>query len=150
MSDKELVSREPGKISKELALSDMFQENGMGRLWTSLPDDGSRETVAKITNAMSEAVSLREYMGKVLEIENVLLHDVVLEGENGEDVPAVRVVLLDPEGNGYAAVSNGVISSLQLFMALAGPAPWRPPLKLVAREVNTRKGRRTIRLKMVE
>jgi hypothetical protein len=151
MSDnKELVSREPGEISKELSLSDIFQGNGMGRLWTTLPSDGSRSAAVVVENAMSDAESIRDHIGAVLEIENVLLHDVVIEGENGEDVPAVRAVLIDSKGQGYAAVSNGVISSLQTLMALCGPGPWNPPLKVVPREVKTRKGYRTLRLKLVE
>jgi hypothetical protein len=147
MSDnKELVSSE----SKELALSDMFHENGMSRLWTTLPNDGSRAAAVIVENAMSDAGSIRDHIGAVLEVENILLHDVVIEGESGEDIPAVRAVLIDSKGQGYAAVSNGVISSLQTLMALCGPGPWTPPLKVVPREVKTRKGYRTLRLKLVE
>lgn len=137
---------------KSLALipEDMFGGQGLGRLWTTIPNDGSRESAAKIANAMDEAESLRDHMGEVLEIENVLLHDVTLEGENGEEIPAVRTVLIGADGTCYAAVSNGVISSLQKIFALVGVGPWTPPLKVVAKEVNTRKGRRTLRLKLAE
>lgn len=141
-------------MSEEKALvaipEDMFGGHGPGRLWTTIPSDGSRENAAKIANAMDDAESLRDYMGQVLEIENVLLHDVVLEGENGEEIPAVRTVLIGADGTCYAAVSNGVISSLQKIFALVGVGPWTPPLKVVAKEVNTRKGRRTLRLKLAE
>lgn len=139
----------PDKDTSLMVAEEMFGA-GMGRVWTSIPNDGSRKSIAAISNAMDDAESLRDHLGEVLEIENILLHDVTIEREDGEDFPAVRAVLIGSDGTCYASVSSGVISSLQKILTLAGMAPWTPPLRLVAREVNTRKGRRTIRLRMLE
>ncbi|MED1518479.1 hypothetical protein P4U63_29235, partial [Bacillus paranthracis] len=64
-------------------------------------------------------------------------------------VDALRVVLLDKDGKGYHAVSQGVVSSIQKIISIVGPAPWTDePLKIVPYEVKTRKGFKTLTLQL--
>lgn len=107
---------------------------------TSFTDDGSRESKIKIYNAISNAEnSLSDHIGEVLEIEHMVAHPIELADEvTGKMVQAMRVVLVDVNGVGYHAVSNGVVSSLQKIIGIVGPAPWTPALQVVPKQVKTR------------
>lgn len=107
---------------------------------TSFTDDGSRESKIKIYNAISNAEnSLADHIGEILEIEHMVAHPIELADEvTGKMVQAMRVVLVDVNGVGYHAVSNGVVSSLQKIIGIVGPAPWTPALQVVPKQVKTR------------
>lgn len=66
----------------------------------------------------------------------MVAHAITLEDEQTkENVDALRVVLLDKDGKGYHAASQGVVSSIQKIISIA-PAPWTDePLKIVPYEV---------------
>lgn len=109
-----------------------------------------RETQIKVFNAINGAEnSLSDHLGEVLEIQDMVAHPITLQDEiTKEDVQAMRVVLLTPEGVGYHAVSGGVVSSLQKLIGVVGQAPWTPALKVVPVEQKTRKGFKTITLRL--
>ena len=118
----------------------------------SIPNDGSRAAAVAIYNAVNnKGESLADHKNEVLEIVNVAAHPVNLIDENtGELVEALRVVLIDKNGNNYDAVSQGIVSSLQKIFAIVGPAPYlEEPLKIKVIEQKTRKGFRTNTIELV-
>lgn len=118
----------------------------------SIPNDGSRAAAVAIYNAVNnKGESLADHKNEVLEIVNVAAHPVNLIDENtGELVEALRVVLIDKNGNNYDAVSQGIVSSLQKIFAIVGPAPYlEEPLKIKVVEQKTRKGFRTNTIELV-
>ena len=60
-----------------------------------------------------------------------------------------RIVLVEPNGDAYACVSDGVRKSLQLLMHYYGAPPWKPALKVKVEQVTTRRGFRTFILNPV-
>ncbi|HDR7311487.1 TPA: hypothetical protein QCX08_003995 [Bacillus cytotoxicus] len=118
--------------------------------FSSIQNDGSRESQIKIYNAVSDADnSLQDHVGEVIEITDMVAHTITLEDEvTKEDVEALRVVLIAKDGTAYHAISQGVVSSLQRIIAIVGQAPWNPSLKVVPVEKKTRKGYRTLTLKL--
>jgi hypothetical protein len=110
----------------------------------------NRETAVKVFNAINGAEnSLSDHLGEVLEITDMVAHTITLQDEiTKEDVKALRVVLLTKDGVGYHSVSQGVVSSLQKIISIVGTAPWNPALKIVPTEVKTRKGYKTLTLRL--
>lgn len=124
-------------------------ENTNQALFSSIKVE-DRATQIKVFNAINGAEnSLSDHLGEVLEIQDMVAHPITLQDEvTKEDVQAMRVVLLTADGVGYHAVSGGVVSSLQKLIGVVGQAPWTPALKVVPIEQKTRKGFKTITLRL--
>jgi len=97
--------------------------------------------------AVNDTVQLSEMLGKAaIKIVHVTVHLITLTGEDGTQSPARRTVLTDTKGVNYAAVSEGVIGSLQQLAAVFGNPPWEDGLAVKVIQNNTRHGFRVYRL----
>lgn len=121
-----------------------------GQVFFSSIQGEDRETKIKQYNAINGSENaISDHVGEVLEITDMVAHAITLEDEvTKEDVNALRVVLLDKDGNAYHAVSQGIVSSLQKIIGTVGQAPWTPALKMVPYEQKTRKGFKTLTMKL--
>jgi hypothetical protein len=141
----------PAIIKEDLVtdLNPSMFENTSAALFSSIKVE-DRATGVKVFNAINGAEnSLSDHLGEVIEIQDMVAHPITLQDEvTKEDVQAMRVVLLTPEGVGYHAVSGGVVSSLQKLIGVVGQAPWTPALKVVPVEQKTRKGFKTLTLRL--
>lgn len=116
-----------------------FEAGNNTAFYTSLKPDGTRETAIKIYNAISDTEQLRDHVNEVLNIVNVMAHPLeLLDEESGEITTAIRTILIDEDGTAYAAVSEGVRSSITRLVQICGQAPWEQPLRLTAVEKSTR------------
>lgn len=109
-----------------------------------------RESQVKLFNAINASENaLADHVGEVIEVKDMVAHVIELEDEQtNEKVKALRVVLVTPDGAGYHAVSQGVVSALTKIINVVGQGPWTPPLKVVPVEVKTRKGYRTLTIRL--
>lgn len=64
-----------------------------------------------------------------------------------ETFGAVRLVLIDTDGETLSFCSVGAVSSLDLIRAICGDGPWEHGLPIVCRREKTRAGRNIWRLK---
>lgn len=143
--------------SQDVAKADSFSpsvfENAASAevMFSSIVQDGSRETAIKQYSAVSDAENaISEHIGEVIEIEHMVAHSIKMQDDQtGETIEALRVVLITPEGEGYHSVAQGVVSSLQRIIGIVGQAPWTPALRVVPVEKKTRKGFKTLTLKLV-
>ncbi|KAA0817067.1 hypothetical protein EI975_21260 [Bacillus licheniformis] len=113
----------------------------------------TRADKIKVYNAVSNAEeSLSEHIGEVIEVTDMVAHPVTLMDEaTGEEIQAMRVVLLTADGVGYHSVSQGIVQSLQRIIALVGMGPWdKEPLKIVPKQVTTRRKFKTLTLQLVD
>lgn len=102
---------------------------------------------AFITQALArEAKSLDEMGSEVFLTQYYLAHVADLVDERGEVLYLPRVVLIGPELETLAFLSEGAIRSLDLIRSLCGQGPWRPPLPISVVPVTTRRKFRTYRL----
>jgi hypothetical protein len=69
--------------------------------------------------------------GKVWETAYYFAHPVQMTANDGEIVPALRVVLLQPDGRSIATVSPHIARSMGMILDTFGPGPWSPPLRLI-------------------
>ncbi|MED1164572.1 hypothetical protein, partial [Bacillus paranthracis] len=121
----------------------IFEAEGSKEVFFSSIQKTDRKSAVKMYNAINSSENaLSDHTGEVLQITDMVAHAITLEDEQTkENVDALRVVLLDKDGKGYHAVSQGVVSSIQKIISIVGPAPWTDePLKIVPYEVKTRKG----------
>ncbi|AUS18864.1 MULTISPECIES: hypothetical protein [Bacillus amyloliquefaciens group] len=127
-------------------------EQGTQQMFSTIQATDRKSSI-KLYNAVSNAEhSLSDHIGEVIEITDMVAHAVELEDEvTKETIQAMRVVLLTADGQGYHSVSQGVASSLQRIIGIVGHGPWTDePLKVVPKEVKTRRGFKTLTLALVD
>jgi hypothetical protein len=118
-------------------------------LFCSINNDGSAESKAKIYNAINDTdFTLRDCMGQVINVVDIVAHPITLLDDEGHEQDAMRVVLVDDAGHTYHTVANGIMSSLQKVFAIYGQPTYEPPVKMIPVEKKTRKGFRTLTLRL--
>jgi hypothetical protein len=151
-SEAVVIDNEVAVVKEDLVTNlspSMFENVGQALFSTIQGED--RATRIKVYNAISDSENaLDDHKGEILEITDFVAHPIELEDEvTKEMVQAMRVVLIDKNGVGYHAVSGGVVSSMQRIIGLVGQGPWTDePLKVVPVEKKTRKGFKTLTLKL--
>lgn len=134
--------------SGDIATKDMVAEllDGGMSAYSSLVDDGSRESKIDIYNAISNPdEKIADHINEVLEIVDVVAHPLTLvDEETGEVVEATRTVLIDKNNKCYEAVSGGIVSALsRIFQFVGRPdgGAWHSnPVKMKIVQVKTRNG----------
>lgn len=121
-------------------LLSQFEAGNNSAFFSSIQNPtGDRDLSIKIYNAISDTQQLREYINVPLSITDILAHPVsLLDEKTGEVTDAIRTILIDEEGTAYAAVSEGIRSSITRLVQIAGALPWTPSLKMVALQKPTR------------
>lgn len=124
-------------------------ENTQAAIFSTLKAE-TREEKIKLYNAVNNSdASLDDNKGKTLSITDMVAHPVELLDEvTGELVQGMRVVLIDEEGKGYHAISQGVVSSMTKIISIVGQGPWKPALHVIPTEQKTRKGFKTLTLQL--
>lgn len=154
---KEVKNEEVVTIENEVVVQDlvtnfspaMFEDTSSALFSTLKATD--RKSKIKLYNAISDSENaLDDHKGEVLEITDFVAHPIELQDEvTKEMVQAMRIVLIDKNGVGYHAVSGGVASSMQRIIGIVGQGPWTDePLEIVPVEKKTRKGYKTLTLKL--
>lgn len=129
----------------------IFEAEGGKDVFFSSIQTKDRKSAIKVYNAINSSENpLADHRGEVLHITDMVAHAITLEDDvTKENVDALRVVLVDKDGNAYHAISQGVVSSIQKIISIVGPAPWTDePLEIVPVEVKTRKGFKTLTLQL--
>ena len=103
----------------------------------------------KISHYMGrEDAKFGDILGEPLNLREVFMHPVVVNGENGR-VEATRIVLVDDEGVTYAGTAEGSVQGLTVLLQLFGPINrWPRAIPVVLSQVGTRAGRRTYTLEV--
>ena len=91
-----------------------LSESDNSMFYSSLKNDGSRESQVKLYSAINDSENaLADHLGAQIAITDMVAHSIELEDEiTKKTVQAIRVVVIDEEGNGYHAISEGVIFQL--------------------------------------
>lgn len=153
MSNQEnqvVVANQSPEAPHQVTVQDQFTGRNV-MLYSSIVDDGTREFKIKIYNAMNEDdAKLADQVNKTLEIQDLVAFPVEILTEDGELVNAMRMIFVTPEGETYASVATGVYSSIiQKIIGIVGPAPWTPPIKITTIQQPTRKGFKTLTIRLL-
>lgn len=128
----EVVAFNRGDIAGVDLLNDL--KNPGSKFYCSIVDDGTRASKVDIYNAVGGACEqLLDHEGKTLEIVDVAAHPIkVTDEKTGEIHEVLRTILIDKEGRGYQAVSEGVVGALQKIYSIIGAPSWKDePVKMV-------------------
>lgn len=83
----------------------------------------------RVLQAISDAEPMQEKLGQALAIVDlIILNTEVTDRNTGEVVPAQRTVIVQEDGTAVAAMSGGIIRSLNNLLAVYGePHTWTSP-----------------------
>lgn len=139
----------PVPQSAPVDLTAMF-EDVSSVFYSSIVPDGSRETAIKIYNAMNTTNGKVADLREPIIVTDIIAHTIkLLDEETGELTDTTRCVLITEDGKGYDCVAGGVVSSIQKIVGIVGRAPWQPGIKMMPREVRTRKGFKTLTIELM-
>ena len=100
------------------------------------------ESRLKTASAVSDSKPLREHLGEVIELANVVIQVIPMENEDTKELEDVtRVILIDKDGNSFHAISSVIFKDVQNLIGILGkPSSWPEPVSVAAKEDG--KGRR--------
>lgn len=102
-------------------------------------------------NMIGDAQRVEDYLGKPIDLVHVIMHKATVTAADGSEMEVLRTILVDKKGAGFAAVSQGVVSSLRLILgALDRRPPFDPPLKVQVEQKSTKGGRRVYKLRVLK
>ena len=124
--------------------------SGSRAMFATSFDTSDRAGQVKLIGAIGEAEPIDEYLGETINLVDYVAQIVEFVNEDGEMQEGVRIVLIDDEGKSYAAMSDGLMKSLQTFVSVMGsPATWPEPLPIKVVEVKSRRGFKFFTAKLV-
>lgn len=96
---------------------------------------------ARLFNAMNQPkYKVSDMINKKIKLKDVILMNVTMEGEDGEQDTGIRSVLIDADGNAYNATSNGIFSSLTNLYMIFGTLHFEEPLEIMISQIPTKRG----------
>ena len=123
------------EISKHKITTEI-QETG----FFSTVDATTMEGKKTLYKALNESMPLREHVGEVLSLKDVIVQEAEVTTEEGDVVTQPRTSLIAEDGTVYTATSNGVFSAVRNIIGIFGlPSTWDGPLKVVVEEKVTRR-----------
>lgn len=95
----------------------------------------------RLFNAMNQPkYKVSDMINKKIKLKDVILMNVIMEGEDGEQDTGIRSVLIDADGNAYNATSNGIFSSLTNLYMIFGTLHFEDPLEIMISQIPTKRG----------
>lgn len=95
----------------------------------------------RLFNAMNQPkYKVSDMINKKIKLKDVILMNVTMEGEDGEQDTGIRSVLIDVDGNAYNATSNGIFSSLTNLYMIFGTLHFEDPLEILISQIPTKRG----------
>lgn len=95
----------------------------------------------RLFNAMNQPkYKVSDMINKKIKLKDVILMNVTMEGEDGEQDNGIRSVLIDADGNAYNATSNGIFSSLTNLYMIFGTLHFEDPLEIMISQIPTKRG----------
>ena len=124
--------------------------NGEVSLYSSFKVESHADKLA-VLKALTDTVPLDEHLGEIINLQNVIVQAVEMNDEKtGELVTVPRTILIDADGTAYAAMSNGIMRSLEnVFGILGQPSEWPQPVAISVVEQKSRGGYKFFTMKMV-
>lgn len=95
----------------------------------------------RLFNAMNQPkYKVSDMINKKIKLKDVILMNVTMEGEDGEQDTGIRSVLIDADGNAYNTTSNGIFSSLTNLYMIFGTLHFEEPLEILISQIPTKRG----------
>lgn len=125
-----------------VSIGTIMNEQPGTMLCSIAPKQGDKEQAKIVYNAMNNPTyNLRDFVNKVIKVENVLIEiSDLLNEETGEIDRVPRTVLITPDGESYRATSKGVFNSIKNAYIALGEAPWEGGIDFEVKQVSVGRG----------
>lgn len=124
--------------------------NGGSLVVTTFEESGWDAKLATF-DAMTNALRVDENFGTVINLRNWVVQPVEMPKDDKDPSKgtalAPRIILIDEDGTSYAAISSGILKSLENLVGVFGkPAGWPGSIPVVVSEERGRSGYRYMTL----
>lgn len=94
------------------------------------------ESRLRTATAVSDSKPIREHLGEVIALVDVVIQVIPMENEDTKQLEDVtRVILIDAEGNSFHAISGVLFKDVQNLIGILGkPSSWPEPVSVAVRE----------------
>lgn len=96
----------------------------------------------KVADYINRDIVIKDVIAELIEVVKTDQNDEPVLDEYGEQVMETvpRVVLIDPEGEAYQAVSKGILNALKKAFGIFGAPTWEPGLIVTIKQVSVGRG----------
>lgn len=137
----DIVPSTPARADNSLIENRMAGLAGTRQMFATSFDTSDKAGQIKLLGAINDAEPIDEHLDEVINLTDFVAQVVEFVDEAGEMQEGIRVVIIDDEGNSYAAMSEGILKSLQTFVSVLGdPSGWEEPLPIKIVRVKSRRG----------
>lgn len=114
-------------------------------------EDSSWEARTATFDAMTNALRIDDNFGTVINLRNWVIQPVSMPVDEKDPSKGTqlspRIILIDEDGTAYAAISTGILTSLQNLAGVFGkPADWPSAIPVTVSEQKSRAGFRFMTL----
>ena len=106
-------------------------------------DTSTNDGKARLFNAMSKPDErIADHINEEVTISDLYAEMIdITDDKTGEITTAPRIIIIDPNGISYAAVSTGVYGDIKRILQIFGePSTWAAPIKVKVKQVPVKKG----------
>lgn len=98
----------------------------------------TKEDKARLFNIMnSPSERIADHINETIELKDIFMQTISTTNRStGEVQKSIRIVLIDVNGKGYQAVSNGIYSAVKTLCMIYGQPSWEEPIKIKFTQVN--------------
>lgn len=143
MSNNEMTRRTAADDVQALAA-------GQANLYSTITGD-SMEARLAILSAVTDSEPVIDHIGETFQLRHVIVQASSVADEDGNETDAVRVIVIDEDGNAWHAMSKGLFTYMRnLFDIVGNPKDWTQPLPVQFVEKRGRNGFRFLTVKLAE
>lgn len=136
----ELMAMAPGEIGN---LEQQFMSTGLS--YCSFNADAPEGKVALYTAMNNPTFRIEEKLNCTIALKDIYAEAVqFVSDKTGEVTDAVRIVLIDAEGNSYGCCSKGMFSAIKKLIQVFGAPTWEEPILVQPYQTPTRNGNNKI------
>lgn len=118
-------------------------------MYMSFPVNSAADRASLYNITSGQSNTIKSMINKPIKLRDVVVMEVdISDGETGEVLRNPRTILIDMEGNAYAATSWGVYRCVQKLNAIFGTLHFDEGLDIMPVEITTKKGF-TINLRII-
>lgn len=104
--------------------------------------------MAALTGAVAK---LSDRINQTIKVKDVIFQGVqLIDEDTGEVNAAVRIIVEQANGQLLGCTSAGIHQAFGLLFQMEGPPPWKPPLSLKVKQIETGSGRRFFTLEYAD
>ena len=97
---------------------------------------------AIVYNAINNpTVKISDHIGKTIDIKDIYCEEITtVDKDSGEIRNLTKTVLIDPDGNSYFSVANGIFRAVKNLIAVFGYPTYETPIRVKVTQVRLKKG----------